>query len=525
VARRAPDDHRRSPTAAKAWHPRLCAAILLLLAPAARAAAPDAPAFDAILDDALKTWRTPGIAAVIVRGDEVVYLKGAGVRELGKDDPVTPDSLFGIGSLTKAFTATAIAQLVDDGKMDWDDPVRRRLPAFRLSDPLADRDVTLRDLLCHRTGLAAHDELWRHAPWSLEESVRRMAYLEPAHSFRSVYEYNNLCYIAAGLAVGSASNSSWREDVQKRLLDPLGMAGAVFTRSAALKAADHASPHRRNSDDKIEVISWYNDDEQVRGSGSIKAGVRDLGRWLRFQLNGGVFDGKRLVSASALAETHTPQIVVPLDRDLARLTEATQTSYGLGWRISDYRGRPLWDHGGAVDGFRAHVFVAPKDKVGVAVLVNLEDMPIVDAAGYSLLDAALGLPQKDWTGFFAARLKETDDARKAKAANREASRKPGTKPSHELGAYAGTYEEPAYGTVRVTLDNGVLALHWSSYDRPLKHFHYDTFQIDEAEVLGASPLAGEFAAFTLDADGAPDVVRFLGRKFVRTAAKDSERRP
>jgi hypothetical protein len=172
-----------------------------------------------------------------------------------------------------------------------------------------------------------------------------------------------------------------------------------------------------------------------------------------------------------------------------------------------------------VDGFRAHILVAPKDKVGVVVLVNLEDSQIADAVGYTLLDAALGLPKKDWTGFFAARLKEADEARKTKAAKREASRKPGTKPSHELDAYTGTYEEPAYGTVRVSLDNGALTLHWSSYDRPLKHFHYDTFQIDEAEVPGASPLAGELAAFTLDADGAADVMRFLGRKFTRMAAK------
>ena len=498
------------------------AALLLLTAlPAMRAAAapPDAAAFDAILDDALQTWRTPGVAAVIVRDDEVIYLKGAGVRELGKKDPVTPDTLFGIGSLTKAFTATAIAQLIDDGKMDWDDPVRKHLPTFRLSDPLADRDVTLRDLLCHRTGLAANDLLWRYAPWSLEESVRRMAYLEPNHSFRSAYEYNNLGYIAAGLAVGSAAKSSWREDVQKRLLDPLGMTGAVFTRSAALKAADHASPHRRNADDKIEVISWYNDDDQVRGSGSIKAGVRDLGRWLRFQLAGGVLDGKRCVSASALAETHTPQIVMPLDPELARMTETTQMSYGLGWRISDYRGRSLWDHGGAVDGFRAHILLAPKDKVGVAVLINLEDSPAVDAVGYSLLDAALGLPKKDWNGFYATRLKEADEARKAKAAKREASRQPGTKPSHELEAYTGTYEEPAYGTVRATLEGGSLTLHWSSFDKALRHFHYDTFQVDEADVPGASPLAGELAEFTLNLDGAPDGLRFLGRKFKRTAAK------
>ncbi|HVS34246.1 MAG TPA: serine hydrolase [Gemmataceae bacterium] len=496
-------------------HPGVWAAVLLLAASLAKADT-DAAAFDAILDDALHTWRTPGVAAVVVRDDEVIYLKGAGIREQSKNDPVTPDTRFAIGSLTKAFTATAVAQLIDDGQMDWDDPVRKHLPSFRLADPLADRDVTLRDLLCHRTGLAANDLLWRYAPWSLEESVRRMAYLGPSHSFRAAYEYNNLGYIAAGLAVGSASKGSWRDDLQKRLLDPLGMTGAVFTRSEVLKSADHASPHRRNAEDKIDVISWYNDDDQVRGSGSLKMGVRDLSRWIRFHLAGGVLDGKRLVSASALAETHTPQIVMPLDHDLAAMTETTQMSYGLGWRISDYRGRPLWDHGGAVDGFRAHILLAPKDKIGVAVLVNLEDAQIVDAVGYSLLDAALGLPKKDWNGFFAKRLKEAAEQRKAKAAKREASRKPGTKPSHDLDAYRGTYEDPAYGAVQVRLDGGSLRLHWSSFDKPLRHFHYDTFQVDEADVPGASPLAGELATFSLDIEGQADMVRFLGRKFKRT---------
>ena len=309
---------------------QLAAILLLVVLPAARAvaAAPDVAPFDAILDDALKTWRVPGVAAVIVRDDEVIYLQGAGVRESGKIDPVTPDTLFAIGSLTKAFTTTAVAQLIDDGKAGWDDPVRKHLPSFRLSDPLADRDVTLRDLLCHRTGLARNEPLWYNAPWSLEESVRRLAFVEPSHSFRSTYEYNNLCYIAAGLAVGSASKSTWREFVQKRQLDPLDMSGVLFTRSAVLLAPDHATPHRRNADDKVETISWFADDDKVRGSGSIKAGVRDLSKWVRFQLAGGVLDGKRLVSASALAETHTPQIVMPPD-PAARMTESTQMSYGL----------------------------------------------------------------------------------------------------------------------------------------------------------------------------------------------------
>jgi hypothetical protein len=197
------------------------------------------------------------------------------------------------------------------------------------------------------------------------------------------------------------------------------------------------------------------------------------------------------------------------------MAETTQMSYGLGWRISDYRGKTLWDHGGATDGFRARIMLAPRDKVGVVVLVNLEDTEIAYAVGYALLDAALGLPKKDWNTFYTGQLKEFEARRKARIETRAATRKPHTKPSHDLEAYVGVYEDPAYGTLRIALDGGALSLHWSSYDKLLRHFHYDTFQIDELEVAGASPLAGELAVFSLDAQGQPDGVRLLGRKFKR----------
>src|SRR5262245_35278297 len=166
---------------------------------------PKSKAIDALIQETLKKWSVPGLAAVVVRDDAVIYLRGHGVRELGKDGPVTPDTVFALASLTKAFTATLLGVLVDEGKADWDDRVNKHLPAFRLADPLADRDVTLRDLLCHRTGLARHDLLWQRATWSLEETVKRMAYLEPAHPFRARYEYCNLTYVAAGQALGKAS--------------------------------------------------------------------------------------------------------------------------------------------------------------------------------------------------------------------------------------------------------------------------------------------------------------------------------
>ena len=196
----------------------VAAAVATPVLPAAEPS--DHQAIDAILGKTRDAWHAPGIAAAVVRDDKV-YLTGIGVRQLGSDRPVTPDTLFAIGSCTKAFTATALALLVDEGKADWDDPVRKHWPGFRLDDPLADRDVRLRDLLCHRIGLSRHDLLWYRAPWSIEESVRRMAYLERSSSFRSTYEYNNLAYLAAGLTIGRIARQPWHEFVQQRLFKPL----------------------------------------------------------------------------------------------------------------------------------------------------------------------------------------------------------------------------------------------------------------------------------------------------------------
>jgi len=386
--------------------------------------------------------------------------------------------------------------------------VRKHWPGFRLDDPLADRDVRLRDLLCHRIGLSRHDLLWYRAPWSIEESVRRMAYLERSSSFRSTYEYNNLAYLAAGLAIGRIAKQPWHEFVQQRLFKPLKMDGAVFTSAAAQKAGNHASPHGHNARGEVVVIPWYNDDKQIRASGSIKASVRDLSQWLRFQLSGGKLDGKRLISAENLEETHTPQIPVPL-----RAAGAIQASYGLGWHIAKYRGHAIQEHGGAVDGFRARIILVPRKKLGLVVLTNLEDMGIVNAAGNNLLDHLLDLEPKDWSCFF------TDEHNKAKAAETERLRKklkrvPGTKPK-DLAWYVGTYSEPAYGTLTITKKDGSLWLQWSRFHLRLTHLHYDTFITPAKDLRLPVALRSESAVFEMNEDGVIDTLRFLGRILTR----------
>jgi CubicO group peptidase (beta-lactamase class C family) len=496
----------------------LLGAFLLLSLPTARAdSLPDRKVIEQILDEARKAWQAPGIVVAVVKDDRTHFF-ARGQRELGGDREVTKDTLFPIGSCTKAFTATALAILVEEGKADWNDLVRKHLPWFRLDDPLADRQVTLSDLLCHRIGLDRHDLLWYRAPWGIEESVRRMAFLQRSSSFRSKYEYNNLAYLAAGLAIASAAQKPWHEFVRERLFVPLHMDGAVFTSGEAQKAPDHASPHGHDASGKVVGIPWYDDNKQIRASGSIKASANDLSQWVRFQLAGGKYNGTQLVSADALETTHTGHIPVPLDA-AARAAGAVQASYGLGWQIREHRGHSLHAHTGAVDGFRARVILVdredPKKRFGVVVLTNLEEMEIVQAVGNNLLDHLLGLEKKDWNAFFA------DEHKKGAENQKPKSRRPvpGAKWPGELEAYAGTYSESAYGTVEISRQEKFLTLSWSSFRLRLKHLHYSTFVTPPKGNRASDAIRDETVIFEMNEDAEVSTLRFLGRTFTRQAEK------
>jgi CubicO group peptidase (beta-lactamase class C family) len=472
-----------------------------------------AAGIDALMQEALQVWQVPGASVAVVQGDEVVYLKGFGVREQGRDGPVTPETLFAIGSTTKAITTTAMAMLVDDGKMGWDDPVRKHLPSFRLSDPLSDENVTLRDLVCHRTGLSRHDMLWYGSPWGREEIIRRIGQVKLDKSFRSTYQYQNIMYLTAGLAVGAASNSTWEEFVQERILDPLGMTGANFSTTVAEKASDHATPHRKK-EEKIEVIPWRNLDN-CAPAGSINAGVRDMSRWVRFQLGGGTFEGKPLLSAANLAETHTSQMVMRMDdNQKSLLPETTQVSYGLGWAVSDYRGHLLISHGGGIDGFRATVQLAPRARLGLVVLANLGGTAMPEAVANNLLDLLLGLPRKDWNALLMEQVKKAEAEGKTREKEREEKRHKETNPSRELAAYTGAYEEPAYGTASISLENGALQLQWSNFHSRLEHFHFDTFV-----AKNENPIENQQITFALGADGDVATMVFLEQHFKKVKPK------
>jgi CubicO group peptidase (beta-lactamase class C family) len=483
-------------SAAGRW-PGALLGLALCVAPvsAASPAVPDPAAVDAVIRDALKSWGVPGASVAVVRDGEVLYLKGHGVREAGSGRPVTPDTVFPLASCSKAFTTTVLAMLVDEGKMGWDDSVHKYLDWFHLSDPLADRDVTLRDLVTHRTGVGGHDMLWYHSPCKQEDIVRRVGLLPLDRPFRSTFLYQSTMFTVAGLAAGSAAKSTWADLVRTRIFEPLEMTGASLTTPEAEKAPDRAMPHRPGLDGKPDVIAWY-PQETPDAAGSVNVSARDLTKWLSFQVAEGRYKGKQLVGAAALRETHTPQIVLPLDginRDLN--PETNLSSYGMGWRIQDYRGTLLLSHAGAIDGFRSEMILLPRERIGIALLCNMHQSRINLALGNSLIDLFLGLPKKDWNTYYQGVAKKEQAAAHARLEKRLGQRVPDTSTSLHLSAYAGTYEHPAYGKARVTVENGGLVLRWSSFRLPLQHFHYDTFTLTE-DALGETAVT-----FTLGTGG------------------------
>ncbi|HLK32999.1 MAG TPA: serine hydrolase [Terriglobales bacterium] len=467
---------------------------------------------DNFIQSSMKDWKVPGVSVAVVRDHSVVYLKGFGVRDIRKPQPVTADTLFDIGSCTKAFTAAAAAILVDRGKMQWDGKVRTYVPFFHLEDPLADEYVTMRDLLTHRTGLPGADLMWYQSNVPREELIRRLAYVKPTAGFRTQFQYQNMMYATAGQAVGNAAGSTWDQFVREDIFQPLGMTDSDTSAVEAQKSADYATPHESNPDGSVKAINWVNIDN-VGPAGSINSSARDMAKWISFQLGDGTYDGKRVISAQNMRLMHTPQMVIPPDGEIPKVffPDSTQLSYGLGWFIQQYRGHELILHAGDIDGFSTMVVLIPEIHTGYFVDINLSSS-YRQVLSYEIADKLLQLPAQDWSAHFRkveADLKAEEKAGEAWQSKRVA----GTHPSREPRAYAGKYENPAYGEAEVTLQNTGLVFRFHSFTSPLEHWQYDTFV---ANLDGKTRLA-----FCLDADGNVTGFTLNGIRFVRQAESKS----
>jgi CubicO group peptidase (beta-lactamase class C family) len=469
---------------------------------AAVALAQDLGQLDAFIAQAQRDWPVPGLAVVVVKDGETVLAKGYGVRELGGSDPVDENTIFAIASNTKAFTAAAMAILVEEGKLDWNDPVRDHLPDFQLYNPYVSQEMRIRDLLSHRSGLGTFsgDLLWYGTGYSAAEVVRRARFLPAAGPFRASYGYSNLMFIAAGEVIAAVSGMPWKDFMEARILRPLGMAGTVTTVRDLQSIDNVATPHK-NRTDGIFPVAWYNWDAMAAAGGIISS-ASDMARWMKLRLNHGELEGLRLFSEESSWEMwtiHTPMGISP---EAHRSEPSTHfRGYGLGWSLNDYQGLLVASHGGGYDGMFSRVVLVPEEKLGIAVLTN-SMTSVGTAIANTLLDAYLGAPERDWSGPMLRSWQSARDRFEERQDRFLAERAPDSRPSLPLDAYTGRYGGDMYGDGTVSLENGGLVLRLlpnPDLVADLTHLHDDTFLIEWRHTFAWFGRGA--ATFLLDSDG------------------------
>ena len=456
-----------------------------------------------------RDWNVPGFAVAIVKDDRVVFAKGYGVRELGKPAPVDEKTLFAIASNTKAFTAAALGILVDEGKVKWDDPVTKYLPEFQLYDPYVTRELTLRDLLSHRSGLATFggDLLWYESGYDRREILRRIRHLRPTSSFRSRYGYQNIMFLAAGEVVAAVTGKSWDEFVRERFFAPLGMTNTQTSVRSFRPGDNVATPHNE-TDGRLRVIR-YGVVDGAGGAAAINSNVAEMAQWVRLQLGRGKYEGRQFFSAAVAREMWTPHTVIPISEQGEKFNPTRHFyTYGLGWFLSDYHGRKVASHGGGLDGMISQVAMMPEESLGVVVLSNNET-PLPSFLVNKIFDVFLGVPARDWSAEMLARAKAGKEAEKGEEQKLEAARAKDTKPSLPLEKYAGTYTGALYGDAKVVLENGRLVLRLApapNFVGDLEHWQYDTFRVKWRDSI-VYPFPQGFVTFTLDARGRVDEMK------------------
>lgn len=464
-------------------------------------------AVDAYANKVMDTWGGPGMALAIVKDDKVVFAKGYGVRELGKPDKVDENTLFAIASNTKAFTAASLAILVDEGKLSWDDRVTKFLPDFRLYDPWVSSQMTIRDLLSHRSGLDTFsgDLLWYDTTYSTDEIIRRARFLKPVSDFRTRYGYQNLMFITAGRVIEKVSGMKWADFVRSRILDPLGMTRT--TTSVRDMKDNFALPHNE-SGGKLRALPVGFLDEAI-GAVRLNASVADLGKWIRLQLGRGAFDGKKIWSSERSNDMWQPNIMLPISEAGQRANPTRHfRGYGMGWFLEDYRGRKIMNHSGGLDGMLSYTVLCPEENFGFVVLTNNET-PSYQIMMNKVRDIMLDAPDVDYNQIAKDTVAATKAAQAEEDRKVDAARLPNTKPSLPLSGYAGTYTAQMYGEVTVAEDNGHLVLRLGpapSFVADLEHWQLDTFQIHWRPTVHYNFPRG-FVTFTIDKNAKTDQLK------------------
>lgn len=453
------------------------------------------PELDRLAADTMTDRKVPGAALAVVRDGKVLLAKAYGQRDVETGLSVTPATQFLTCSITKSFTATAVALLHHEGRLDWSRPVRDYLPEFRLHDPLASERVTILDLLCHQSGLPRHDWVYLPGDRAPAELLDVMRYLEPAHELRAAHEYNNLCYAVIGVLIERVSGQSYEAFIRARLTGPLGIT-AGFNLDDLEASADAARPYMMQGDTRLPVPRYP---FRAVAAGAINTSIAGLANWMRLHLGKGEFEGERLMPAALIDALYVPRAWYPQPAP----PEFGESHYGLGFRCQSYRGDRVVFHGGGLPGWCARMTLLPDFGIGVAVLTNcspMNDVPPVLI--WHVVDRLRGREPIDWRERIRkAREQASADAQDDKNAP-EKARHTDSRPAHELAAYAGDYAHPAYGVMSIELQGAALRWSWRGLSAAMIHRHYETFELPE----GVHPLLPDRLAITFLTDREGDIV-------------------
>ena len=462
----------------------------------------------------MRTFDVPGVAIAIVKDGKVVAARGFGVRKAGEDRAVDGQTLFPIASNSKGFTTAALAMLVDEGKISWDDPVTRHLPEFQMYDPYVTREMTIRDLLVHRSGLGlgAGDLMWwPTSSFSADEIIHQLRFIRPATSFRSGYAYDNLLYIVAAKIVAVKSGKPWGQFIHERIFTPLGMKSSTTSMQEGRANENQASAHS-DATGKVTIVRPI-PTENAAGAVGISTSADDIARWMMALLDGGVVPGTgqganppRLFSAARARELWTAQTPMAIREPAVSMasTRPNFLAYGLGFQLRDYQGFKLVQHSGALKGFYSRVVMAPDAHLGIAILTNAENSGVLEAVGLRLLDQYLGVAPTDWVTLVS----QTERAQHARSLASQqaalAAKAQHAPPSLALNAYDGEYVDAWYGSVTIAPAPGFSGRRIMRFSRTpdltgtLEHFQHDTFIVRWNE---RHLNADAYVTFSLNPDG------------------------
>jgi CubicO group peptidase (beta-lactamase class C family) len=430
---------------------------------------------DAQIEKVLADWSGAGLAIAIVEKGKTIYAKGYGVKDMKTRQPVTPNTLFAIGSCSKAFTSALIGQLASAGKLSYDEPVRTYLPDLQFYNNDMNNSITLRDMMSHKTGLPRHDLSWYFNQSSNRDSLlMRIKYMEPTYKPREKYQYNNFMFFAQGMVVEKLTGKSWESNLQEKLLKPLGMTRSNSPYSAVKNDADLASPHAYKNDSTLELVPHYN----IQGmgpAGGIYSSVTEMSNWLKAWIHGGKYGITEVMPGAYVREAMSAQMHTGAGIPDSMHPDISGANYGFGWNMVSYRGHYRVEHGGAIDGFLASTAFFPMDSIGIVVLTNQDNRSIPAVVRNIIADRMLRLKQADWNQENLDRRKR-DNATAAKAKATATETRHAARMSHAPADYEGLYTHPGYGSYDVELRGDSLIMHSLYEDLWLQNWHYDVFR-------------------------------------------------